>query len=197
MQGPVGRDRLLAAAEDRRVAALDAERGGVDGHVGPALVDHEDHAERDADLPDVQPVGAAARRDVSPIGSGSAATSRSACAISSTRFGSSLRRSIAAAFRPRPGAAATSAALAARISSAPFDERRGRTPKPGILGRAAGHGQLPRGQLRLPGQVEAQARGDDRARLDALGAVACDSSTSTATLGLMASLPSPEWPPRP
>ena len=48
VQGAVRVDRLLAAAEDRRVAALDAERGGVERDVRPALVDHEDHAERDA-----------------------------------------------------------------------------------------------------------------------------------------------------
>ena len=42
VEGAVRVDRLLAAAEDRRVAALDAERGGVERDVRPALVDHED-----------------------------------------------------------------------------------------------------------------------------------------------------------
>ena len=56
-------DGLLAAAQDHGVAALDAERRGVDRHVGPALVDHEDDAQRHAHLPDFQPVGPPARRD--------------------------------------------------------------------------------------------------------------------------------------
>ena len=63
VQGAVGVDRLLAAPKDGRVAALDAECGGVDGHVGPALVDHEDDAQRDADLAHVEPVGPPARAD--------------------------------------------------------------------------------------------------------------------------------------
>ena len=63
VQGAVGVDRLLAAAEDDGVAALDAEGGGVGGDVGPALVDEQDHAERDADLRDVEPVGPAAGAD--------------------------------------------------------------------------------------------------------------------------------------
>ena len=46
-QGQVGADRLGAAAQDDRVAGLEAEGGGVDGHVRPGLVDHADHAERD------------------------------------------------------------------------------------------------------------------------------------------------------
>ena len=61
VQGPIRVDRFLAAAEDHRVAALDAECRRVDGHVRPALVDHEDHAQGHADLGDLQPVGPAAR----------------------------------------------------------------------------------------------------------------------------------------
>ena len=77
MQGAVGVDRLLAAAEDDGVAALDAERGGVDGDVGPALVDHEDDAERHADLADLQAVRPPAATDDLADGVGKAATSSS------------------------------------------------------------------------------------------------------------------------
>ena len=39
---------LRAAAQDRGVAGLEAQRAGVGGHVGAALVDDADHAERHA-----------------------------------------------------------------------------------------------------------------------------------------------------
>ena len=38
--------RLLAAAEDERVARLEGERKRLDGHVGARFEDHVDHAER-------------------------------------------------------------------------------------------------------------------------------------------------------
>jgi hypothetical protein len=47
-QGEVGLQRLRAAAQDAGVAALDGQRGGLDRHVGPALVDHGEDAERNA-----------------------------------------------------------------------------------------------------------------------------------------------------
>ena len=48
---------LLEPAEDRRIAALQAERGGVDRHVRPCLVDDRDHADRNPLLGDLEPVG--------------------------------------------------------------------------------------------------------------------------------------------
>ena len=57
MQGGVGMQRLAAAAQDDGVAALDAQAGRVHRHVGPRFVDEKDHAERDADLVDLQTVG--------------------------------------------------------------------------------------------------------------------------------------------
>ena len=48
VDGAVGALALGAAAQDRGVAGLEAERGGVGGHVGPALVDDADDAERHA-----------------------------------------------------------------------------------------------------------------------------------------------------
>ena len=75
-------DRLLAAAEDHGVAALDAERGGVDRHVRPRLVDEEDHA-RAARGPSAPPARWAGRSTAitSPTGSGRAATCSKAPAI--------------------------------------------------------------------------------------------------------------------
>ena len=49
----VGALGVARAAQDDRVAALDRQRGAVDGHVRARLVDHADDAERHADLPQV------------------------------------------------------------------------------------------------------------------------------------------------
>ena len=57
---------LLAAAQHAGIAALDAQRGGVAGDVGPALVDDGDHAQRHAGLFDHQPVGALDAPDHAP-----------------------------------------------------------------------------------------------------------------------------------
>jgi hypothetical protein len=48
---------LRAAAQDAGVAALDGQRGGLDGHVGPALEDHAEHAQRHAHLAHAMPLG--------------------------------------------------------------------------------------------------------------------------------------------
>ena len=53
----VGLRRRRAAAQQHGIAGLERQSEGVDGHVGPALVDHSDHTERDALLPQLQPVG--------------------------------------------------------------------------------------------------------------------------------------------
>ena len=50
------------AAQQHRVAGLQAQRGGVDRHVRPRLVDHGDHAQRDSNLAEVEPVRPGARR---------------------------------------------------------------------------------------------------------------------------------------
>ena len=56
-------DRMAsrAAAQDDRVAALQAQRHGVGRDVGAALVDHRDHAERHARAHDLEPVRAGVR----------------------------------------------------------------------------------------------------------------------------------------
>ena len=56
--GLVGVDGLLAAAEDRRVAALEAETRGVGRHVGARFVDDDDDADGDGEFPQYQSVGA-------------------------------------------------------------------------------------------------------------------------------------------
>ena len=63
MEGPVGTDGFLAAPKDRGIAGLDAEGRGVDRDIRPALVDHEDDADRHADLGHVEPVGPPAGGD--------------------------------------------------------------------------------------------------------------------------------------
>ncbi len=55
----VGAGGQAAAAQDHRVAALQAEGGRVGGDVGAPLVDHRHHAERHAPAHDVEAVGKA------------------------------------------------------------------------------------------------------------------------------------------
>jgi hypothetical protein len=59
----VGVGRRGGAAQDDRVARLQAQGGGVDGDVGTRLVHHRDHPEGDADLAYVQAVGQAVAVD--------------------------------------------------------------------------------------------------------------------------------------
>ena len=63
---------IRAAAQHHSVAALEAERAGVGGHIGPALVDHADDAERRRHALDHEAVGAGEGREHPPdrIGQG-------------------------------------------------------------------------------------------------------------------------------
>jgi len=45
--------RFLAAAQDHRIAAFDADRGGVGGHVGTTFVDKEDDPQRHPSFQDL------------------------------------------------------------------------------------------------------------------------------------------------
>ena len=56
--GLIAADRFLAAAQDRGVAGLEAQRRGVGRDVGARLVDDADHAERHAHLADLDAGGA-------------------------------------------------------------------------------------------------------------------------------------------
>ena len=55
--GGVGMDRFRSAAQDHRVAGLQAQRGGVGRHVRACFVDHRDHAQRHAHALDMDSVG--------------------------------------------------------------------------------------------------------------------------------------------
>ena len=46
-------DRFRSAAQNRRIPALDAEPGGIDGNVGSCLVNNTDHAQRYPHLADL------------------------------------------------------------------------------------------------------------------------------------------------
>jgi hypothetical protein len=55
----VGAQGFLAAAQDRGVAGLEAQRGGIGRDVGPRFVDDADHAQRHAHAADLDAGGAA------------------------------------------------------------------------------------------------------------------------------------------
>ena len=55
--------RARGAAQQHRVAGLQADAGGVGGDVGPGLVDDPDHAERHPHLAELEPVGQRAAAD--------------------------------------------------------------------------------------------------------------------------------------
>ncbi len=57
-----GMEAFGAAAQDRRVAGLEAQPAGVGGHVGAALVDDADDAERHATREILSPFGRSTRR---------------------------------------------------------------------------------------------------------------------------------------
>ena len=55
-QRPVGVESLGAAAQDDGVAGLEAQPGGIHGHVRARLVDDADHPQRDPHARDLEPV---------------------------------------------------------------------------------------------------------------------------------------------
>ena len=63
MDGAAGMHALGAAAQDGGIAGLQAQRTGIAGHVGPALVDDADDAQRHAHARDVEAVGPRPLRD--------------------------------------------------------------------------------------------------------------------------------------
>ena len=101
VDGARGTIGVGAAAQDRGIARLEAERPGIGGHVRPALIDDADHAERRAHALDVEAVGAVPAGDHRPDRVGESLRSpRSPAAIASIRFGVSVKRSMNAAFAP-------------------------------------------------------------------------------------------------
>ena len=55
--GLIAADRLGAAAQDRRIAGLEAQPGGIRRHVRPRFVDDADHTQRHAHPSDLDPGG--------------------------------------------------------------------------------------------------------------------------------------------
>ena len=78
MNGGVRARALRAAPQDHRVARLQAQRARIRGHVGPALVNDADHAERHATRWMRMPFGRVHSASTVPMGSASAAMSSSA-----------------------------------------------------------------------------------------------------------------------
>ena len=115
-QRRVGPRRRRAAAQQHRVARLQRQPERVDGHVGPALVDDADHAERNPLLAQLQAVGQRAAR-AAPHRSGRAGrrpgAARRRCRRCAAGFSAS-RSSIASGV-PAARGGSRSAALAARI----------------------------------------------------------------------------------
>ena len=95
--------RASSSAQEDRVAALEAEAGGVDGDVGPALVDHADDTHRHADLAHLQAVGQRVARDDLADRVGQRGDVAQASAIAASRLGVKVSRSSAADGGPRPG----------------------------------------------------------------------------------------------
>ncbi len=116
-QDGVGAHRGGRAAQDDRVAGLQAQRRRVDRDVRPRLVDDGDDAERDADLADVQAVGEPPALD-DLARPGRAAPRWRACRRRSRRAGRDRARGgrAAPALSPASRPATRSAALASRIS---------------------------------------------------------------------------------
>ena len=122
-------ERVGAAAQDRGVAGLEAERAGVGGDVRAALVDDADDAERRAHALDVEAVRAVPGGDdrADRIGQGGdlldALAPSPRCAPASASAGRRTRRC-----RLRCFMSATSRALAARIAGAASADRGGGLP---------------------------------------------------------------------
>ena len=111
MDRAAGVRALRAAAQDRGVAGLQAQRAGIGGHVGPALVDDADHTERHTHALDVESVGprplaqhaCRSGRAAPAISSMLAAMASTRCVVE--RAGDRAARRAAPARAPRPGPA--------------------------------------------------------------------------------------------
>ena len=86
-------DRFGAAAQDRRIARLEAQAGGVRRHVRTRFVDDADDTERHAHQADLDARRAVLESVISPTGSGSAAMASTPAAIAAMPSASSVKRS--------------------------------------------------------------------------------------------------------
>ena len=118
MDGADRAEAVGAAAQDRGIAGLQAQRAGIGGDIGPALIDDADDAERHPDALDAHAVGAPPRRQHG------ADRIRRACGWRRCRPpwprrapASRVSRSRKAALAPADFASATSSALAARMAA--------------------------------------------------------------------------------
>ena len=176
----------MASLPPRRidgVAALDAERGGVDRDVGPALVDHEDHAERNAHLADFQAVGPPARGDdlADRVGQGGDVAQGLGHLLDPLGFERQAvdRRRLRA---PAGGGLGEVRGVGREDFSGASSSRGCGAKQPGVASRTGGNGQTARGSLACFGQVAAEAR-SRRARTTQ------DVSRVPVSLVLMAILP--------
>ena len=137
--------RARRAAQERGVARLQAEAGGVAGDVGPVLVDDRDDAERHPHPLDLEAVGPASSRRA-PRRPGRAARRPCAGRRPCPRCRASVRRSRSSgpgsmpAGRPRRRGRR---ALAARISAAALAEQVGGGEQRGVLRRRSTRRQHP------------------------------------------------------
>jgi hypothetical protein len=97
-QRQVRLQRLRAAAQDAGVAALDGERRGLDGHVGPALVDHGEDAERHPHAADLDPA-----RLLAQVGDGADRVGHGGDLLAALRHGLDACRIEAEPFQQRRG----------------------------------------------------------------------------------------------
>ena len=165
------RVRGAGTAQQHGVPGLQRDPGGVDGDVGPGLVDDRHHAERHPDLPQLQAVGQHRAAHHSPTGSGSAdQRSQAGRPSPSTRDSVSRNRSTSAAEVPaataggdvlrrwRPGS--SSAASAAHRPS----RQRGVLGRAGSTASAAAASGAPRGRQHRRARASRQAPGRLRRR---------------------------------
>ena len=152
-----------AAAQQDRVAGLQAEGGGVDGDVRAGLVDDADHAERDADLAQVDAVGRGSSR-ARPRRPGRAARRRRARRRRSRRPAPGSRRQPVDDRLAGAGlaAAAMSLALAATISlvGPPARPRWRAARRPWRPAAAARGRRRPAARGRRPGRPRTSCEGD-------------------------------------
>ena len=130
---PRGAEALRAAAQDRGVAGLEAERAGVGRHVRAALEDDADDAERRRDALDRQAVRPLQLGEHAADGIGQIGDALDRVGDRREPVSSSVRRSMKAAACPFAFASATSSALAARMSAADARMRAAMALKRGVL----------------------------------------------------------------
>ena len=145
-QRQVAAQRLAAAAQDGRIAGLEAQRGHVDRHVGPGLVDHADHADGDAPLAQAQAVGQhpALELRADRVGQGGDAPARRRPARRCASPSSSRRSSIAS-LNPAGRPSAMSCAFCARTSAGLALQLLGNRQQRPVFDLCPGDSELPAG----------------------------------------------------